>query len=141
MDSHPELPARLARDLDGAFEDLVLVHQRLVFGLALRVVGDRAGAEEVAQDTFARGYHPPVRASAPAGPGPPSTWPAPGCGGARRRPGRWRTATAGPWPWPPRPRPSRPRWPNAARSGSAGPSCWPPCPAGTARGGWWAASG
>jgi RNA polymerase sigma factor (sigma-70 family) len=57
MDIHPELPDRLARDLDGAFEDLVLVHQRLVFGLALRVVGDRADAEEVAQDTFERAYH------------------------------------------------------------------------------------
>jgi RNA polymerase sigma factor (sigma-70 family) len=57
MDIQPELPDRLARDLDGAFEDLVLVHQRLVFGLALRVVGDRADAEEVAQDTFERAYH------------------------------------------------------------------------------------
>ena len=57
MDIHPELPDRLARDLDGSFEDLVLVHQRLVFGLALRVVGDRADAEEVAQDTFERAYH------------------------------------------------------------------------------------
>jgi RNA polymerase sigma factor (sigma-70 family) len=57
MDTDPELPARLARDLDGSFEALVVVHQRLVFGLALRVVGDRADAEEVAQDTFVRAYH------------------------------------------------------------------------------------
>jgi RNA polymerase sigma-70 factor (ECF subfamily) len=59
MDNHhrPELPARLARDLDGSFEELVVVHQRLVFGLALRVVGDRGDAEEVAQDTFERAYH------------------------------------------------------------------------------------
>jgi RNA polymerase sigma-70 factor, ECF subfamily len=57
MDIQPELPDRLARDLDGSFEDLVLVHQRLVFGLALGVVGDRADAEEVAQDTFERAYH------------------------------------------------------------------------------------
>ena len=59
MDSNhrPELPARLARDLDGSFEELVVVHQRLVFGLALRVVGDRGDAEEVAQDTFERAYH------------------------------------------------------------------------------------
>jgi RNA polymerase sigma factor (sigma-70 family) len=57
MDIQPELPDRLARDLDGSFEDLVLVHQRLVFGLALRVAGDRADAEEVAQDTFERAYH------------------------------------------------------------------------------------
>jgi RNA polymerase sigma factor (sigma-70 family) len=59
MDNHqrPELPARLARDLDGSFEELVVVHQRLVYGLALRVVGDRGDAEEVAQDTFERAYH------------------------------------------------------------------------------------
>jgi RNA polymerase sigma factor (sigma-70 family) len=57
MDIQPELPDRLARDLDGSFADLVRVHQRLVFGLALRVVGDRADAEEVAQDTFERAYH------------------------------------------------------------------------------------
>jgi RNA polymerase sigma factor (sigma-70 family) len=56
MEPQPELPARLARDLDGSFEELVVTHQRLVFGLALRVVGDRADAEEVAQDTFARAY-------------------------------------------------------------------------------------
>jgi len=57
-DNHrPELPARLARDLDGSFEELVVVHQRLVYGLALRVVGDRGDAEEVAQDTFERAYH------------------------------------------------------------------------------------
>jgi len=53
---HPELPARLARDLDGSFEALVVAYERLVFGLALRVVGDRADAEEVAQDTFERAY-------------------------------------------------------------------------------------
>ena len=57
MDIQPELPDRLARDLDGSFEELVLSHQRLVFGLALRVVGDRGDAEEVAQDTFERAYH------------------------------------------------------------------------------------
>ena len=57
MDIQPELPDRLARDLDGAFEELVRGHERLVFGLALRVVGDRGDAEEVAQDTFERAYH------------------------------------------------------------------------------------
>jgi RNA polymerase sigma factor (sigma-70 family) len=56
MDTHPELADRLARDLDGSFEELVVTHERLVFGLALRVVGNRADAEEVAQDTFARAY-------------------------------------------------------------------------------------
>jgi RNA polymerase sigma factor (sigma-70 family) len=57
MEPQPELPARLARDLDGSFEELVVAYQRLVFGLALRVVADRADAEEVAQDTFERAYH------------------------------------------------------------------------------------
>ena len=57
MEPQPELPARLAADLDGSFEELVLSHQRLVYGLALRVVADRADAEEVAQDTFVRAYH------------------------------------------------------------------------------------
>ena len=57
MEPQPELPARLARDLDGSFEELVVVHQRLVYGLALRVVADAADAEEVAQDTFVRAYH------------------------------------------------------------------------------------
>jgi RNA polymerase sigma-70 factor, ECF subfamily len=56
METQPELPARLARDLDGSFAELVGAYQRLVFGLALRVVADRADAEEVAQDTFARAY-------------------------------------------------------------------------------------
>ena len=57
MEPQPELPARLATDLDGSFEELVLSHQRLVYGLALRVVADPADAEEVAQDTFVRAYH------------------------------------------------------------------------------------
>ena len=57
METRPELPARLARDLDGSFEELVVAHQRLVYGLALRVVADPADAEEVAQDTFVRAYH------------------------------------------------------------------------------------
>ena len=57
MEPQPELPARLARDLDGSFAELVGAYQRLVFGLALRVVADRADAEEVAQDTFERAYH------------------------------------------------------------------------------------
>ncbi|HEU4397586.1 MAG TPA: sigma-70 family RNA polymerase sigma factor, partial [Actinomycetota bacterium] len=57
MDTRPELPARLARDLDGAFEELVRGHERLVYGLALRVVGNAHDAEEVAQDAFERAYH------------------------------------------------------------------------------------
>jgi RNA polymerase sigma factor (sigma-70 family) len=65
MDTTTELPARLARDLDGAFEDLVRDHERLVFVLALRVVGNPADAEEVAQDAFARAYQ--ALAGYPAG--------------------------------------------------------------------------
>ena len=63
-----ELPARLATDLDGSFVDLVRIHQDLVFGVALRVVGDGASAEDVAQEAFARAYralkrYPPQRVS------------------------------------------------------------------------------
>ena len=46
---------RLARarggDLD-AFADLVRNHQRLVFGIACRMLDDRAAAEDLAQDVF-----------------------------------------------------------------------------------------
>jgi RNA polymerase sigma factor (sigma-70 family) len=51
-----ELSARLATDLDAAFSDLVTAHQDLVFGVALRVVGNDAGAQDVFQDAFVRAY-------------------------------------------------------------------------------------
>ena len=51
-----DLPARLATDLDGSFPDLVHTHQDLVFGVALRVVGDGASAQDVAQEAFVRAY-------------------------------------------------------------------------------------
>lgn len=50
------LIARLADDLDGAFEDLVRAHQDRVYSIALRLTGDQHDAEEVAQDTFVRAY-------------------------------------------------------------------------------------
>jgi RNA polymerase sigma-70 factor (ECF subfamily) len=46
---------RLADDLDEAFPDVVVDHQRLVFGVAARVVGGFA-AEDVAQEVFVRAY-------------------------------------------------------------------------------------
>ena len=46
---------RLADDLDGAFPELVVDHQGLVFGVASRVVGEFA-AEDVAQEVFVRAY-------------------------------------------------------------------------------------
>ena len=49
------LCSRLADDLDGAFPELVMDHQSLVFGVAARVVGDFA-AEDVAQEVFVRAY-------------------------------------------------------------------------------------
>jgi RNA polymerase sigma factor (sigma-70 family) len=51
-----DLPSRLADDLDGSFVDLVRQHQDLVFGVALRVVGNGANAEDVAQEAFVRAY-------------------------------------------------------------------------------------
>jgi RNA polymerase sigma factor (sigma-70 family) len=60
------LAARLASDLDGSFESLVLAHQDRLFTIALRTRGDRGDAEELVQDTFVRAYRalgawPPAR--------------------------------------------------------------------------------
>ena len=60
------LAARLAHDLDGAFEALVTAHADLVYGLALRSTRDPAAAEDLAQDAFVRAYralagYPPQR--------------------------------------------------------------------------------
>jgi RNA polymerase sigma-70 factor (ECF subfamily) len=56
MDADSELITALARDLDGSFEALVLVHQDRLYSIALRLLGDRRDAEEVAQDAFVRAY-------------------------------------------------------------------------------------
>ncbi|HEX5824243.1 MAG TPA: sigma factor, partial [Candidatus Limnocylindrales bacterium] len=61
-----ELAARLATDLDGAFEALVLAHQDRLFTIAFRTGGDRHDAEELVQDAFVRAYramagYPPAR--------------------------------------------------------------------------------
>jgi RNA polymerase sigma-70 factor (ECF subfamily) len=59
------LAARLAADVDGSFEALVVAHQDRLFTIARRTGGDRHDAEELVQDAFVRAY----RAL--------GTWPAP----------------------------------------------------------------
>jgi RNA polymerase sigma-70 factor (ECF subfamily) len=51
-----DLTARLADDLDGSFEALVIGHADRLFSIALRILGNRADAEEAAQDAFVRAY-------------------------------------------------------------------------------------
>ena len=56
MDTDDQLIAALARDVDGAFEAVVLAHQDRLYSIALRMLGDRGDAEEAAQDAFVRAY-------------------------------------------------------------------------------------
>ena len=56
MDDDARLASDLARDLDAAFERLVMAHQDRLFTIALRMLGDRGAAEEAAQDAFVRAY-------------------------------------------------------------------------------------
>lgn len=56
MDTDSQLMAALARDLDGAFEDLVLAHQDRLYSIALRMLGNPGDAEEAAQDALVRAY-------------------------------------------------------------------------------------
>jgi RNA polymerase sigma-70 factor (ECF subfamily) len=51
-----ELTSRLADDLDGTFEALVVTHQDRLYAIALRVIGDSRDAEEIAQDALVRAY-------------------------------------------------------------------------------------
>ena len=50
------LVARLRSGEPRAFEELVISHQHRVFGVALRMLGNAAEAEEVAQETFLRAH-------------------------------------------------------------------------------------
>jgi RNA polymerase sigma factor (sigma-70 family) len=50
------LTERLARDLDGTFEDLVHAHVDRCHAIALRVLRNPHDAEEVAQDALVRAY-------------------------------------------------------------------------------------
>jgi RNA polymerase sigma-70 factor, ECF subfamily len=56
MNTDVALAARLARDLDAAFPALVAGHQDRLYTIALRLLGDRRDAEEVAQDALVRAY-------------------------------------------------------------------------------------
>ena len=50
----PGLVARLRAGDPDAFEELVRAYQHRVFGVAVRMLGDRAEAEEIAQEVFLR---------------------------------------------------------------------------------------
>ena len=52
----PGLLERLRAGDARAFEDLVIAYQHRVFGVALRMLGSRAEAEEIAQEVFLRAY-------------------------------------------------------------------------------------
>src|SRR5919205_2626772 len=52
----PRLLQRLRAHEARAFEELVTTYQHRVFGVALRMLGRRAEAEEIAQETFLRAH-------------------------------------------------------------------------------------
>ena len=56
MDTDVALANRLARDVDAAFPALVAEHQDRLYTIALRLLGDRRDAEEVAQDALVRAF-------------------------------------------------------------------------------------
>ena len=51
-----DLVARLRRGEPRAFEELVIAYQHRVFGVAFRMLGRRAEAEDIAQEAFLRAY-------------------------------------------------------------------------------------
>jgi RNA polymerase sigma factor (sigma-70 family) len=52
----PDLVARLAVDVDGAFEALVVAHVDRLYAIAYRLTGHAHDAEEIAQDALVRAY-------------------------------------------------------------------------------------
>jgi len=56
MDTDTALAHRLARDVDAAFPALVTGHQDRLYTIAVRLLGDRRDAEEVAQDALVRAF-------------------------------------------------------------------------------------
>lgn len=51
-----DLPARLARDLDGAFPALVREHVDRLYSVALRLIGESRDAEEITSDALVRAH-------------------------------------------------------------------------------------
>ena len=56
MDTDAALASALSRDLEGTFPALVADHQDRLYTIALRQLGDRRDAEEVAQDALVRAF-------------------------------------------------------------------------------------
>ena len=56
MDTDDALAHQLARNVDAAFPALVEAHSDRLFTIALRLLGDRRDAEEVAQDALVRAF-------------------------------------------------------------------------------------
>ncbi len=56
MDTDVALAGRLARNLEAGFPDLVDRHRDRLYTIALRLLGDRWAAEEVAQDSLVRAF-------------------------------------------------------------------------------------
>ena len=55
--SHEELAALLAEDVDGSFEQLMLAYQHQLYAFALRQLGNQHDAQDIVQEAFLRAYH------------------------------------------------------------------------------------